>query len=380
MFTLDEIFGLADRNSKTLRPSFTAIDEAHEAVRVAKNDRLPDIDASLSFSYLGDGTLMERDFTQVERAPMPHFGNNFALEVSQIIYSGGAVSNGIAIAQLQEQNARLDWAKDRNKMRFLLAGYYFDLFKQLNLIKVYEQNIEQTKQLLKDIRTKQGEGLALKNDITRYELLLSDLEFTVVQIKNTLGILNRNLVTNLGLDESVWIEPDTTLLSRTLPMGDAAYWQNEAMENSPELKQLALAVQMNKHQDKIVKSDRLPKIALMAGNHFDGPIASALVARVFKMAMQSNYYTLGGTLDAVNPLTGQVPFSAYFGELQRQATLVSIKQVFGYAVLLGILFLIVILFTRYARITHRVKLFRVPVVGRLFAINLSHERMEERER
>lgn len=272
VFTLDEIFDLADCNSKTLRPSFTAIDEAHEAVRVAKNDRLPDIDASLSFSYLGDGTLMERDFTQVERAPMPHFGNNFALEVSQIIYSGGAVSNGIAIAQLQEQNARLDWAKDRNKVRFLLAGYYFDLFKQLNLIKVYEQNIEQTKQLLKDIRAKQGEGLALKNDITRYELLLSDLEFTVVQIKNTLGILNRNLVTNLGLDESVWIEPDTTLLSRTLPMGDAAYWQNEAMENSPELKQLALAVQMNKHQDKIVKSDRLPKIALMAGNHFDGPI------------------------------------------------------------------------------------------------------------
>ena len=48
--------------------------------------------------------------------------------------------------------------------------------------------------------------------------------------------------------------------------------------------------------------------------------------------------------------------------------------------ILGILFLIVILFTRYARITHRVKLFRVPVVGRLFAINLSHERMEERER
>ncbi len=110
-----------------------------------------------------------------------------------------------------------------------------------------------------------------------------------------------------------------------------------------------------------------------------GPIASALVARVFKMAIQSNYYTLGGSLDAVNPLTDQVPFSAYFGELQRQATLVSIKQVFGYAVLLGILFLIVILFTRYARITHRVKLFRVPVVGRLFAINLSHERMEESE-
>jgi len=244
--TMEEMFSLADRNSKSLRPSVTAIDEAREAVRVAKNDKLPDIRASLSFSYLGDGTLMERDFTQMERAPIPHLGNNFALEVSQVIYSGGAVSNGIQIARLQEESARLDWEKDRNKVRFLLAGYYFDLFKHRNILKVYEQNIEQTKQLLKDIKAKQGEGLALKNDITRYELLLSDLEFTVVQIRNTLGILNRNLVTNLGMDENVWIDPDTTILSRALPM--------------------------NERQDKIVKSERLSQIALVAGNHFDGPI------------------------------------------------------------------------------------------------------------
>ena len=270
--TLDEIFTLADRNSKSLRPSVTAIDEAREAVRIAKNDRLPDIEASLSFSYLGDGTLMERDFTQVERAPMPHFGNNFALEVSQIIYSGGAVPNSIAIAHLQEEIARLNWTKDRNKIHFLLAGYYFDLFKQQNILKVYERNIEQTKQLLKDIRAKQGEGLALKNDITRYELLLSDLEFTVVQLKNTMDILNRNLTTQLGLDETVQILPDTTLLSRVLPLGDEPYWQGEAVENSPELKQLELAVQQTKHQDKIVNSDRLPHVAFIAGNHFDGPI------------------------------------------------------------------------------------------------------------
>ena len=270
--TMEEMFSLADRNSKSLRPSVTAIDEAREAVRVAKNDKLPDIRASLSFSYLGDGTLMERDFTQMERAPIPHLGNNFALEVSQVIYSGGAVSNGIQIARLQEESARLDWEKDRNKVRFLLAGYYFDLFKHRNILKVYEQNIEQTKQLLKDIKAKQGEGLALKNDITRYELLLTDLEFTVVQIRNTLGILNRNLVTNLGMDENVWIDPDTTILSRALPMGDEAYWREKVVENSPELRLLELAVKMNERQDKIVKSERLPQIALVAGNHFDGPI------------------------------------------------------------------------------------------------------------
>lgn len=108
-----------------------------------------------------------------------------------------------------------------------------------------------------------------------------------------------------------------------------------------------------------------------------GPIASALVTRIFKITYQSNYYTLGGELDALNPMTGNLSFPTYFGELQRQTMLVSIKEVFGYAVLFGILLLLFILITRYTRVVHRIKLFRVPVVGRLFAINLSRERLED---
>ncbi len=289
VITIEEMFQLADQNSKSLRPMFTAIDEAHEGVRVAKNDWLPNIEASLSFSYLGDGTIMNRDFTQVERAPIPHFGNNFSLEVSQIIYSGGAVSNGVKLAQLQEQNARLGWENSRNQVRFMLVGYYFDLFKQKNLLKVYEQNIEQTQRLLQDIRAKQREGLALKNDITRYELLLSDLEFTVISIKNTIDILNRNLLTHLGIEGTSQIIPDEAILSQVLPLANENYWQNAAAENSPALKQLELAVQMNKHQDKIVKSARFPHVAFVAGNHFDGPIT----IEVPPINKNFNYWYLG---------------------------------------------------------------------------------------
>ena len=40
--TVEEMFSLADRNSKSLRPFNTGIKEAHEGVRVAKNARLPE--------------------------------------------------------------------------------------------------------------------------------------------------------------------------------------------------------------------------------------------------------------------------------------------------------------------------------------------------
>ncbi|GHT12507.1 hypothetical protein AGMMS4956_07230 [Bacteroidia bacterium] len=272
VIAIDEVFALADQNSKSLRHHTTGVSEAHEAVAVARNARLPEINASLSLSYLGDGYLTDRNFSNGMAAPIPHYGNNFALEVSQVIYSGGAISNGIAIAELQEENARLGLETNRNNIRFRLVGYYLDLFKQKNLLQVYEKNIEQTKQVVKNIQMKGGAGIALQNDVTRYELLLANLELARTQIQNTLTILNNNLTTMLGLSGKVWVEPDTNLFSQVLPIENEGYWTDAADQNSPGLKQLLLAVKINQHQDNIIKSERLPKVAVFAGNHLDGPI------------------------------------------------------------------------------------------------------------
>ncbi|GHT68107.1 hypothetical protein FACS189452_07130 [Bacteroidia bacterium] len=272
VIAIDEVFALADQNSKSLRHHTTGVSEAHEAVAVARNARLPEINASLSLSYLGDGYLTDRNFSNGMTAPIPHYGNNFALEVSQVIYSGGAISNGIAIAELQEENARLGLETNRNNIRFRLVGYYLDLFKQKNLLQVYEKNIEQTRQVLKDIQAKGSEGIVLRNDVTRYELLLANLELARTQIQNTLTILNNNLTTMLGLSGKVWVEPDTNLFSQVLPIENEGYWTDAADKNSHGLKQLSLAVKINQHQDNIIKSERLPKVAVFAGNHLDGPI------------------------------------------------------------------------------------------------------------
>ncbi len=107
------------------------------------------------------------------------------------------------------------------------------------------------------------------------------------------------------------------------------------------------------------------------------PIAVAIIERVFKVTMQSNYFSMGSTLDAVNPATAHIPLGTYMGELQRQVMLTSIKEVYGYAILLGLLLLIFILCTRYTWIIHRIKLYRVPVVRRLLSIQLSQEKREE---
>lgn len=53
--TLEEIYESAEANSAQLRPSFSAQTEASREISVARAGRLPDINASVSVSYIGDG-------------------------------------------------------------------------------------------------------------------------------------------------------------------------------------------------------------------------------------------------------------------------------------------------------------------------------------
>ena len=90
VLTLEEIFKTAEAHSAQLRPSFTAQAESEQETRVARAGRLPDISASLSVSYIGDGFTTKRDFSDRQKAPIPHFGDGVALNVSQPLYTGGA--------------------------------------------------------------------------------------------------------------------------------------------------------------------------------------------------------------------------------------------------------------------------------------------------
>ena len=272
VLTLEHMFTLADENSKTIQVENVALSEAQQAVRVAQNGRLPDIELSLSASYLGNGCLMDRDFTNGQNIKMPHFGNNLAIKATQLIYGGGVVNTGIAMAKLKEEMASVNMEATRSRVRFMLTGFYLDLYKLQNVLKVYDRNIELAKVVIADTKARNEAGVVLQNDITRYELLLKNLELGRKRVSNSVEILNYDLVTILGLPSETLIQPDTTLLAQSFPVQDMAYWQQLAENEAYSVKQSALAVEMSQKNEKMIRAERLPSVALVAANHFDGPI------------------------------------------------------------------------------------------------------------
>ena len=272
VLSLEELFETAETNSAQLRSCFTAELEARRAEAEARGGRLPDISASLSVSYLGDGFTTRRDFSDRQKAPIPHLGNGLALNVSQPVYAGGAISSGIEMARLKTTAARFATELQRDNIRLRLAGFYLDIYKYGNLRRVVESNIDRAQKILDEMAARRAQGMALQNDITRYELLVSTLELRLVKIDNMLDILNRELVVTAGLPDGTKVVPDTTILARSLTAAGEGEWQQTALDNSPSLQLARTSVSISRKAEAMARSEMLPKIGLQAGWSIDGPI------------------------------------------------------------------------------------------------------------
>lgn len=269
---IEEMYQLADEQSQSIKTYRTGLEAAEQAVKAAKAQRLPDIGVSLSFSYLGDGWLSDRDFTDGMNIDMPHYGNNFALEASQVVYAGGAITSSIRLAELGQLMAELDGQKNRQEVRFLLTGYYLDLYKLGNQQRVLQKNLELTEQVIRHMEARRNEGTALKNDITRYELQRESLKLQLAQVQDACRIINHQLVNTLHLPAGTVITPDTTLLEREVRTLSEEDWQQLALQSNVGLQQAEVAARMSEQKVKLERAELLPKVAIVAADHMDGPI------------------------------------------------------------------------------------------------------------
>lgn len=287
--TIEQMFQLAEQNNTRIKAHTTAAEQAQQEVKVAKSNYLPSVEASLSFSYNGDGTILDRDFSNSFSAPIPDFGNNFAIEVSQVIYAGGAISSAVKLSELKAQIAALDAEHNRQEVRFLIVGSYLELCKLDNQLKVFDKHIAQTTIMLDNMRLRHKQGAALQNDITRYELQLQNLNYSKSKLLNTKQILNNQLTVALGLPSTVIIQTNSVTEAPSLDGHTLDFWQNEANCSSLPLQMARKGIEMSEQKKRLSNSERLPKVALFAMNNLTGPVTIEIPA----LDKNFNYWAIG---------------------------------------------------------------------------------------
>ena len=272
VLTLDEVFRLADENSKSISIHSLMTDEAEKAIEIAKNDLLPSVGAKATAQYISDCVTFDRDFGNWESGEMPHFGNSLILKATQVIYAGGRIKNNINLKRLEKESSVQDEILNRQDLRFLLAGYYLEISKLSNQKYVYENNISQTKLLVKDMQAAYKQGTALKSDITRYELQLQNLELGLTSIKNRINVISYKLASTIGLDPGIKIMTDTaSLLKLPVETKSQELWLNNK-EEIPIMKKADLNIKMSENKIKSIKGEYFPDIRFALTGEMTGPI------------------------------------------------------------------------------------------------------------
>ncbi len=270
--SIGELFILANQQNHDIGATDAVVTAMRQGEAVAKNARLPQINASLTLSYLGDGTILDRDFSNAMRDKLPHFSNTLGVELYQPIYTGGAISSGVRLAEKGTEMAVNNRTMSVNSVRMSIVTNYLELAKHRNLLKVYDENICLTEKLIGEMKAKHSQGMVLKNDITRYELRLSSLSYDKLATENSIRIFNNNLVSLLGLDMSIEIIPDIDKDGTLVADADMRLWFDTASEHSPSLKTLAISADIEQLNRRIAHSEYIPKIGIVAGDNFLGPV------------------------------------------------------------------------------------------------------------
>lgn len=271
---LNRLFGIADSNNSSIRTFAIATQKADADVKTARSEWLPDIGASLTLSYIGNGQLWNRSFGEYTKAEMPHFGNSFSLNLRQPIYTGGAITGGIRVAELSAGMARLNEEGTHQGVRLKVALLFMQWHCLENGAEVLRRNIALADTLISLANNRRNEGVALKNDVTRYELMRSQMTVKLTSVANGMSVVKKELATALNVPDSNRLDL-RRLANEDFEIDDLHnedYWQQCASSGNTSIKQSATLQQISRQQEKIARSASLPKVSFIAENNLNGPI------------------------------------------------------------------------------------------------------------
>lgn len=282
MLTIEDLFRLAESSNTKIKEAEKEVEIARHLEKSAEAGKTPEISLAVEASYIGDSYILDRNLSNPTRSPMPHFGNALSLSIYQPLYTGGSLTAGIQKAKNQTRIAESGVEIVSDQIKITVLDYYINLLKYRNLLNVYNENIELTRKLIAEMQARTGQGLVLANDVTRYELNLSNLLYDQLTISNAIEHINYSLVVYLNLPEDTCIIPSCDICSAS----DASSgpdsgsgleeWKDEAISSSPLLQQILMEKENNKYDKKLVKSKILPQIGITAGDNFGAPITSVI--------------------------------------------------------------------------------------------------------
>lgn len=272
--TLNEAIDLSIKNSKQLKINRAKVEQASASVREAIQRRLPD--ASFSGSYIrltnpaidlktktnGSGSGSGNSGGGTPKVNQAAYG---ILNASLPIYAGGKIRYGIESSKYLAHAEELDAENSKEEVIENTIEAYVNLYKANAAVKLYEENLVQAQQRVKEFSNLEKNGLLARNDLLKVQLQASNVELSLLDAKNNWELANVNMDLMLGLPESTTLAPDSSIINQSFSVGTLDEYVQSALKNRKDIEALGLRKQAADLAVKATKADRYPATALTGG-------------------------------------------------------------------------------------------------------------------
>jgi outer membrane protein len=283
--TLKDLLEKAESNYPLLKSKQHERLAAANQVTSAKNALLPNLDATYQLNYATynniTGMAAPQYFVPISGPPSPR--NSY----DPVLGSVGSLLMSWDVFTFGQRNARTDIARANLKVAEADATYeifrhkinviqnYLDLLFAHELLKVYQKNLERSRERTKEISVLTQAGLRPAVDSALFVAELSKSKIELLNIQKALESQEIVLAELIG-DETIVYTRDSTLFSK-LPTINADTISN----NHPLISLSKARVSVNAEQRKFVQRSLYPKLSLWgtayargSGIRYDGYVNS----------------------------------------------------------------------------------------------------------
>lgn len=270
--SLDQVFKKADTGNRSLQLENLKLRQNEEQLKDAKAERLPELSAEAEYARVSNMPIFEDGlFSKPVYPPVIH--NSFKLQGEGYLnlYNGKKLSTKIAEEELSRDIRQENKNNTAAEVRLRAAGYYLELQRNFEFRKLLRKNIEEQAQRLSQIRELHHNGVVLRSDVLRAELLLSRQKMNLLETENGITLASQKLNILLGQPEGSIIRPDTIGSEEGFPLKSYEELLSEARSHSYHLRISEKETELSRLKLKAVKANVLPRAGLFAGYGYSYP-------------------------------------------------------------------------------------------------------------
>jgi len=218
--------------------------------------RFPLVPSSFSFPVPPDLQrleLGEDQFTQV------------ALQATLPLYTGGRLTNLTKAAESQVGASNWHLRRTEDELKINVAEAYVNVLRAQGGAKISDREVEAVSGYVRDVQNLYDQQMVAKSDLLSVQVYLADSKQRNLQIKNAVELAQSFYNRMLGRPLDAPVDLEALEPASTVEPGSLGELTKQALENRPELNNLAEQAESLRYAAKAIKGGLLPQVALLGG-------------------------------------------------------------------------------------------------------------------